>query len=92
MFNYTDTAMKFLTREEIRSLSYREAQKQLTLLEKTYDLDKPLSAIMFKVWNDLDDITDNLLWLEDHIAEYEDPRFSTKEIEQEELDKPVIAI
>jgi len=82
--NLREPFMKFLTKEEIYALDYKSAKEHLKLIEKTYKVEKPLKGVRDEFWQDLDDIVNNILWIEDHIYEYEDPRFSTKAIEPEE--------
>ena len=71
--------MTLLTKEQILGLSHSKAKAQLKTLTKAYNLDEPLLANnrLEAVWEELEDICNNLLWLEDHIARYEDVRYST---------------
>lgn len=66
--------MKFLTKIEVDALSYRECQTQLKLLTQTYNLDQPLAECWVEVWPILDEICNMLLYLEDRIVRFEDPR------------------
>lgn len=61
--------MKLLTHEEIQQLTESQAQAQLTLLETTYKVDTPLvkHPKREEVFAYMDEITNNLLWLEDRI-------------------------
>lgn len=58
----------FLTLEQIDQFTQEQAEKQLSKLTKTYNLEQPLTECFQQVWGDLDDIVNNLLWLEDRIA------------------------
>ena len=66
--------MKFLTKIEVDALTYRECQQQLELLTTQYNLDQPLTECWPAVWPVLDEICDTLLYLEDRIQRFEDPR------------------
>lgn len=58
-----------LTKEQIDQLTLAEAESALKQLAKTYKLDKPIQDYMTpELWNSLDDIANNLNWLEDRIA------------------------
>jgi hypothetical protein len=58
-----------LTKEQIDALTQEQAEKQLRLLERTFQVDKPFHDGMTpELWNQLDDIANNLLWLEDRIS------------------------
>ena len=59
--------MKFLTKEEIQQLDSTAANQQLNLLLTTYDLTCPISKLDHKIWMITDTITNQLLWLEEHI-------------------------
>jgi hypothetical protein len=57
------------TREEIQALTLKQAEQQLKKLERTFQVDKPFQDNTTpELWNQLDDIANNLLWLEDRIA------------------------
>lgn len=60
----------FLTQEQVSQLSKAQAEKHLKKLERAYPLDKPFAEIdnFPELWAQVDDITNTLLWLEDHIA------------------------
>jgi hypothetical protein len=60
--------MKLLEKEDIGQLTQEQAEKQLSLLTKTYDLEKPITECFQQVWADLDRIVNNLLWLEERIS------------------------
>lgn len=75
--------MEFLTKDQIEQLSYKQAQKLLKELKNEYDLATPLTEADFfqRVWPLLDQITTTLLYLEEHIARFENPQFQTYSIE-----------
>ena len=60
--------MKLLEKEDIGELTQEQAEEQLGLLAKTYNLEAPLTECFQQVWADLDRIVNNLLWLEERIA------------------------
>lgn len=66
--------MKFLTKLEVEQLTYQECQSQMRLLTRTYNLDQPLTECWTEVWPILDELTDMILYLEDRITRFEDPR------------------
>jgi hypothetical protein len=60
--------MKLLEKEDIDQFTQEQAEKQLSKLTKTYNLEAPLTECFQQVWGDLDRIVNNLLWLEDRIT------------------------
>lgn len=73
--------MKFLTKLEVDALTYAECQSQMSLLTRTYDLDQPLQECWQRVWPVLDELTNMLLYLEDRIVRFEDPRIGSMSME-----------
>jgi len=73
--------MTFLTREQVEQLDYKQCQQALKQLGLEYKLDAPADEYFKEVWDILDDIVNTLLYLEDRIRLYEDPRVSTMSIE-----------
>lgn len=61
----------FLTREQVEELTLTEAKQTLKLLNKTYDLNKSIGTLDPSIYSDLDNITNTLLYLEDHIHRLE---------------------
>lgn len=60
--------MELLTKEQIELLDAQQAAKHLKLIEKSYKLDKPIQDYLtVELWDQLDDIVNNLLWVEDHL-------------------------
>lgn len=60
--------MLFLTKEQVSTMSVAACQKHLRKLARTYKLDKPLQEYMTpELWNDLDNITNTLAYLDDRI-------------------------
>ena len=72
----------FLTKDQIELLNYRECQQQLELLTTKYNLDQPLTECWTEVWPVLDELTDMLLYLEDRIQKYLDPRIPSMSMEE----------
>lgn len=66
----------FYTREEVSRLKLSEATEALKLLTKQYNLDKPLTKCWVEIWPVLDELTNTLLYLEDHIKQLGDPRYA----------------
>jgi hypothetical protein len=67
-----------LTREQVEELDYQGCQTALKKLARTYKLDKSVEEYMTpELWSQLDDIVNTLLYLEDRIYQFEDPRFTT---------------
>jgi len=61
--------MTFLTKEQVDQLTLAQAESALKTLTKTYKLDKSLQEYMTpELWDNLDLITNTLLYLEDRIA------------------------
>ena len=63
-----------LTQDEIEALNYKECKAALKLLEKTYDMNTTLHKLPKEQWLIVDEISNTLLWLEDRIAQFDDPR------------------
>jgi hypothetical protein len=66
--------MKFLTKDQVDALSYQECQQHLKALTTRYNLEQPLTECWQDVWPVLDEICSTLLYLEDRIQRFEDPR------------------
>jgi len=64
----------FLTKEQASLLTYEECQQRLKDITRLYAVDKPLMPRISEIWPILDDIVDTILYLEDRIKGYEDPR------------------
>lgn len=60
----------FLTREQAEQLTVAEAERHLKKLERAYPIDKPFAKLdnFPELWAQMDDITNTILYLEDHIA------------------------
>lgn len=67
--NEEKTLPVLLTQEQISTLNEAECRLALEQLEETFPLDEPLNQCFVKVWDQLDDIVNTLLWLEDRIKE-----------------------
>lgn len=59
--------MILLTREEISELTIEQCQTELTNLAKEYDLDLDHSLLDKSIQQQIDSITNMMLWLEDRI-------------------------
>jgi hypothetical protein len=58
-----------ITKEQVEVMELKEINKHLKQLSKDYKLDKPLKDILTpELWDNLDDIINNLLYLEDRRA------------------------
>lgn len=78
----------FYTKEQIEEFNYNQCKAALRVITKMYNLDKPLHEHFKEVWPIMDDITNTILYLEDRIRQFEDPRISTMSTEETEI-KPV---
>ena len=56
-----------LTKEQVEAMTSEQCQKHLKLLDKTYEMDKPLIQLTPEEFAQVDDIANTLLWLEDRI-------------------------
>jgi hypothetical protein len=63
-----------LTKEQVTELNYKECKAALKLLFKTYHMETPIAELSKEEWDLCDDIGNTLLWLEDRIKQFEDPR------------------
>jgi hypothetical protein len=61
--------MNLLSQEQIETMNIAECQKQLKLLDKAYDLDKPLNQMTPEEFAQVDDVVNCLLFLEDRIRQ-----------------------
>jgi hypothetical protein len=65
------------TYEEIEQLTYKESKAALKSLTMTYSLDTEISKLTKEEWARCDDIANALLWLEDRINRFDDPRINS---------------
>jgi hypothetical protein len=63
-----------LSKEQVNELTYKQCKSAMKLLNKTYRMDTPIQEISDEEWNLCDSIANTLLWLEDRIKQFEDPR------------------
>jgi hypothetical protein len=70
----------FLTKDQVDLLNYQQCQQHLSALTTQYDIDRPLAEQFKEVWPVLDQICDTLLYLEDRIARFEDPRIPSMDM------------
>jgi hypothetical protein len=70
----------FLTRDQVDLLNYKECRKHLKLLTTRYNLDQPLTECWQEVWPILDELCNTLLYLEDRIVRFEDPRIPSMDM------------
>ena len=72
--------MTFLTKDEVELLNYKDCVKHLKMLTKKYNLEKPLTECWTEVWPVLDELTNTILYLEDRISRFEDPRIGSMDM------------
>jgi hypothetical protein len=77
-----------LTREQVELLNYDQCCRALKKLAKTYNLNKPLSEMTREEFLQVDDIANALLYLEDRIAVYEDPRITSMDPQAQTIPQP----
>jgi hypothetical protein len=80
----------FLSKESVETLTYEECQSALTALAKEYDFDQHVSPSLTGIWPVLDEVIDTLLYLEDRIKRFEDPRIPSMDPESDTIALPVI--
>jgi hypothetical protein len=73
--------MIFLSKEQVEELNYKQCVQQMKLITKTYNLEKPLTECWTEVWPVLDELTNTILYLEDRITKFEDPRIASMDME-----------
>jgi hypothetical protein len=56
-----------LTKEQVEAMTSEQCSKHLKLLDKTYEMDKPLGLLSPEQFDQVDSIANTLLWLEDRI-------------------------
>ena len=71
----------FYTLEQVEQLTYKSCQQALENIYKTYDMAKPLVLCDKTVFDNLDNITNTILYLEDRIYKYEHPNYTLLPIE-----------
>ena len=64
----------FLSKGEVDNLTYAECCEHLRTLKNTWDFERNLQEFFADVWPILDELTNTVLFLEDRISRYEDPR------------------
>ena len=79
----------FLSKEQVENLTYEECQSALSALAKAYDFDAHVSPQMTGIWPVIDDIVDTLLYLEDRIKRFEDPRIPSMDPDSDTIARPV---
>jgi hypothetical protein len=57
----------FYTKQQVSEMTIPTAKKALALINKKYNLEKPLIECFQEVWPVLDELTNTILYLEDHI-------------------------
>jgi hypothetical protein len=67
----------FLTAQEVDELNYRECCQHLKLLRTRYDFEQPLLENFRELWPIIEPLTDTILYLEDRISRFEDPRIGS---------------
>ena len=70
----------FLTKDEVDNLTYAECCEHLRTLKNTWDFERNLQEFFAEVWPILDPLCDTVLFLEDRIARYEDPRIGSMDM------------
>jgi hypothetical protein len=63
-----------LTSEQVDAMDYKQCKAAMSMLFKTYDMEKPLSELSKEEWDSCDAVCNTLLWLQDRIKLFEDPR------------------
>lgn len=71
------------TQEQVEELNYNQCKAAIKVIHKMYNLDRSLSdpEHFARVWPEIDQITNTILWLEDRIKTFEDPRITSVSIE-----------
>lgn len=70
----------FLTAKEVDELTYRQCQQHLRALNTVYNFDQPLTECWTEVWPIIDPLTNTILYLEDRISKFEDPRIASMDM------------
>ena len=79
-----------ISKEQVELLTYKQCQQHLKQLFKTYDFKTELVKLPREQWELVDDIANTMLYLEDRIRQFEDPRISTMD-PGEIIGKPEVA-
>jgi Ser/Thr protein kinase RdoA (MazF antagonist) len=78
----------FYTKEQVDLLKQSETIEALKALTKQYNLEEPLTQCWVEIWPVLDELTNTLLYLEDHLHRLSDPRYALQnEALLDELDE-----
>jgi len=67
----------FLTREEVEQLDYKSCKLARKRLEEAYPFDTPIEELDKAVWLQADLAINTLLYLEDRIKVFDDPRITS---------------
>ena len=78
----------FFSREQVEELTYEECQSALAALDKKYKFNRPINPTMTDIWPLVDDIVNSLLYLEDRIKRFEDPRIPNMDPESDTIAPP----
>jgi hypothetical protein len=79
-----------LNSEQVDAMDYKQCKAALKLLFKTYDMEKPLSELSKEEWDSCDAVCNTLLWLQDRIKLFEDPRIPSMD-PGVAIEKPVLS-
>ena len=79
----------FLSRESVEELTYEQCQSALSALANAYDFDAHVSPLATGIWPVIDDVVDTLLYLEDRIKRFEDPRIPSMDPDSDTIVLPV---
>jgi hypothetical protein len=79
----------FFSREQVEELTYEECQSALAALDKKYKFNRPINPTMTDIWPLVDDIVNSLLYLEDRIKRFEDPRIFSMDPDSDTIVLPV---
>jgi hypothetical protein len=72
----------FLTRDEVEQLDYKACKLARKRLEEAYPFDTPIEELDKQVWDDADEAINTLLYLEDRIKLFDDPRITSMSTEE----------
>ena len=64
----------FLTKEQIEEFNYEQCQTHLKKLNKAFPFNKPLMEQFETLWPVLDEVVNTLLYIEERVTRFEDPR------------------
>ena len=67
----------FLTKQQVENMDYDQCQAHMKKLKKAYQFERPLKEYASEISAIIDDLVNTILYIEDQIQRFEDPRITS---------------